>query len=140
MRSFVWSGERKLEVPGVFKLKSSIRGWLASSVLMDAARFLVMGPRGDSGGARFGSLDLVAMVGWLAVAVSLEGGRSLREEVVSTWVIMGLWKRKRGVRRKSAGARWDSVLRFPVCLVCKEQSGEQNVDQGERGGGRLCWI
>ena len=82
-------------MPGVFKLRFSIRGWLASSVLMDAARFLVIGPRGElearfggSGTVRSASLVLVAMVDWPGLSGRLERGRFLWDEA-STSVIMG---------------------------------------------------
>lgn len=97
MRSFVLSGDRELAVPGVFKLRFSMRGWLASSVLMDAARFLVIGPRGESG-ARFGgfgalgpaSLARVAMAGWLeASSVGLERKGSRGMEVSTAAVMEG---------------------------------------------------
>lgn len=104
MWSLVLSGERELEVPGVSKVRSSIRGRLASSVLMDTARFLVIGPRGELGARsrRAGtacrvSLGLAAMADELGVSGTLEKGRFLREDEVSTSVIIERAQHKRAV-------------------------------------------
>jgi hypothetical protein len=54
IRSLLASKGRGLAVSGVVRLRASILGRLASSVLMEAARFLVIGPEGVARGEEDG--------------------------------------------------------------------------------------